>query len=905
MRLEFRILGHLEVLDGDTRLELPAPKVRTLLLRLLVNAGEPVSVDSLIDALWDDTPPASAEKLVQVYVSQLRKALGASLLRTTPNGYQLDVSPSQLDAHRFADVLSEAKSVAMSGNAALAGSLFRRALALWHGPAYADVQDAQFAAAAIAQLDELKAECLEGRLGAELEAGGAEEVAAEVFALISRFPLRERLRAIHVRALTLAGQRADALEAYQQARRALRDELGLAPGEELQQAQMLALQDEPPPARPVQKHAVLGRIPEPATPLLGREQELAELERLLARREVRLLSLTGAGGSGKTRLAFAAARMVEGTFANGVALVELASLREASLIPTAIALALGMTPSTGDEALAEVGDWLVDRELLLVVDNVEHLPEGFHHLGWLVSRAPRLTVLVTGRRVMHLSGEQIFPVGPLGEDAATELFIQRARASYPAFAPEGSEAAIAAICRRLDGLPLAIELAAARAATLPPEELLERLTHSLTVLTSGASDLPSRQRTLRETLEGSASLLTPAQRAALARLSVFPAGCTLLGAETHAGADLGTLTTLVDDHLLVAGDVGGQRRFVMLETVREYAGTLLGDDELPAATSLVAYCVDLLERAELRGPDQSIWLPVIDVEQDNIRAALALEIDADARLRLIRGMWRYWWIRGQLEEGRAWIAQILSGSDTADGQLRASALNAGAGLALSAGDLSPARDLAEAGLAQARTSDDAFEEMRSHNCLGLIAMEESDFAAGRHHHEYALELARENGWEMDVVTSELNLAIALLQDGALDAARDMLTKLLAYHRDGRNDEGVGFASLNLGDAAYRADDSVAMEEHFAQATDAFMSIGFEANAAYATQGLAAAAVMTGDAVRAATLLGRAARMLSGVGGREVTFEEMTAKTEATARAVLGEVAFAEAFDVGYETSGTR
>ena len=308
--------------------------------------------------------------------------------------------------------------------------------------------------------------------------------------------------------------------------------------------------------------------------------------------------------------------MVEGTFANGVALVELASLREARLIPTAIALALGMAPPTGDEALAEVGAWLADRELLLVVDNVEHLPEGFHYLGWLVSRAPRLTILVTGRRVMHLSGEHIFPVGPLDGAAATELFVQRARASYPAFAPDGSEAAIAAICRRLDGLPLAIELAAARAATLPPEALLERLPHSLTVLTSGASDLPSRQRTLRETLEWSANLLTPSQRLALARLSVFPAGCTLAGAETYAGAELGTLTTLVDDHLLLAVDVDGQRRFVMLETVREYAGTVLGDDELSAAAGLVAYCVDLLERAELKGPNQSYWLPVIDVEQD-------------------------------------------------------------------------------------------------------------------------------------------------------------------------------------------------------------------------------------------------------------------------------------------------
>ncbi|MFC7614407.1 ATP-binding protein [Actinokineospora soli] len=246
---------------------------------------------------------------------------------------------------------------------------------------------------------------------------------------------------------------------------------------------------------------------------------MAEIQQLLAKPEVRLLTLTGAGGSGKTRIALALARLTGHRYANGVALVELASLRDAALVTSAIADALGVQRSPGDDALA---DWLADREVLLVVDNVEHLPEAFPQLAALVARAPRLTVLATGRRVMHVSGEHVYPVAPLAEDAAADLFVQRARAAHPAFAGDPADPDVVAICRRLDGLPLAIELAAARVATLPTSTLLDRLASRLTLLTVGPHDLPARQRTLRETLAWSANLLTGPQRTALARMSVFP-----------------------------------------------------------------------------------------------------------------------------------------------------------------------------------------------------------------------------------------------------------------------------------------------------------------------------------------------------------------------------------------------
>lgn len=880
MTLEFRIFGPLEVFDSGRGVDLPARKPRVVLLRLLVGAGRAVPVDALADALWGDLPPASAAKVLQIYVSQLRKVLGASTIRTVPNGYLLDIAPEQVDAHRFAALLADGRRVADAGNAPLAASLFRQALGLWRGGAYADVEDEPFAAAEVGRLDELRAECLEERLTVDL---GRNDVLGEVTGLVARYPLRETLRALQIRAFVQAGRRADALDAYREARRVLRDELGLEPGPQLRAAHQLALHespDDPPPVAPVSR-----RLPEPPTPLVGRERELAELRQLLSRREVRLLTLTGAGGSGKTRLALALARLVGDDYANGVALVELASLRDAAL-----AQALGVQATA-------TADWLAERELLLVVDNVEHLPEAFAQLAALVAGAPRLTIVATGRRVMHVSGEHVYPVAPLADDAAADLFVQRARAAHPAFAADPLDPDVTAICRRLDGLPLAIELAAARVATLPTKALLERLSSRLTLLTVGPHDLPARQQTLRETLAWSANLLTPVQRGVLARMSVFPAGCTMECAERFVGADLETLGALVDDNLLRAVDPGA--RFVMLETIREYADTPLTDDRGAAEQALVSSCVDLLQQVQERGPNQQHWLSLIDAEHDNIRAALALAADVDTRLAIVGGMWRYWWVRGHLHEGKSCIVAALDGAGDADGRLRAKALYGAAGLSWAAGSLAEARSYAEAAEHQGQESGHTWVRMAANTCLGEIAMAERDFAAARRHHEAALDVAQANGWDLDVVTSELNLAAAIMETGDLPTARRMLTGVLGYHRDHQIVEGIGFAALILGEVACRMADHPAMAASFAEARDAFAEIGFEANAAYAMQGLAAAAVHNAEATEAARLLGAAAAVLDRTGDVNSTFAAIAGQAESAARATLGDHRFGEAFDAGW------
>jgi predicted ATPase/DNA-binding SARP family transcriptional activator len=747
--MEIRVLGPIEVTGDDGPVRLAASMQRRLLAALVVSAGEARSPDTLIDALWGESPPASAPKLLQVYVSQLRKVLPApARIRTRGAGYALELDQVSLDAARFERLLKEGRKALAEGNPALAGALVGRALDLWRGAAYADVSYEDFARAEAERLEELRQEAIEERIEAGLALGRHEELLAELMSLATAHPLRERMQGQAMLALYRSGRQSQALELCAALRARLHDELGLEPTLELRELQRRILQHDPSLIVPPGAEEPLALLPTPSNAILGRERELSELRTLLLRDDVRLLVLTGAGGSGKTRLALEAARESASSFANGVALVSLAPVRDAELVVGEISRALGVRETVGEEALGTLAAALRPRELLLVLDNAEHLRAATSVFVDLISSAPRLALLVTSRAVLHLSGEHVYPVEPLDEDAAAALFIERARDTNPHFNPDQEdEEAIRRICGRLDGLPLAIELAASRIRALSPAELLGRLDPRLPLLVGGPRDLPARQQTLRATLEWSFDLLDEGEAHDLMGLAIFDGGCTLEAAEAVCGTTADRLSSLIDNNLLRRTATATGSRYSMLETIREYAlERLEAEGALEAARAAHA---DFYQALAEQGADelehgQPAALERFESELDNFRAAFTWlqEANPESALRLAAALGSFWFPRGELMEGRRWLTAVLERRHR------------------------PSRDLA------ALTAELA----RLHFFLG-----ESHAAACRT--EQALEMAE--ALELpDVLCAALNTQSSLLQTaGRYDEALALLERAHAIARD--------------------------------------------------------------------------------------------------------------------------
>ena len=667
--MDIRVLGPLELVGTEGPLPLAAPMQRRLLAALVTRAGDTLSADALIDTLWGEAPPASAAKVLQTYVSQLRKTLpeGARIV-TRGAGYALELENASLDAGRFELLLEEGRKAVREGNPALGASLLRRALALWRGQAYGEFAYDEFARGEAERLEELRLVAIEERFGAELALGRHAELLPELQSLARLQPLRERLQAQAMLALYRCGRQTEALDLYATVRATLRDELGLEPGQELRALQQRILKHDP--ALAVARAAEESRsiLPAPPNALVGRRDELAELCRLLVREQVRLLVLTGAGGSGKTRLALEAAHETALSFANGAAFVDLAPLRDPELVVGTISRALAISDVAGQEPLDTLVAALRPLEVLLVVDNAEHLRAASPLFVALLARAPRLTLLVTSRVVLHLSGEHVYPVEPLAEKAAVALFHERAHEAEPRFHPSAAdEDAILHICQRLDGLPLAIELAATRVRTLIPTELLARLEPRLPLLRSGPRDLPARQKTLRATLEWSYDLLDKSEQRDLVRLAVFAGGCTLEAAEAVCGTTLERLGSLVDHNLLKRAITAGGSRYTMLETIREYALERL--DRAPDADDVrrrhAEFFLATAESANLNAAKLDVQKPmrhdVALAEQENIRAALAWSLaSGSVALGLELAAWMEWfWIMHDPHEGIRWFAGLL------------------------------------------------------------------------------------------------------------------------------------------------------------------------------------------------------------------------------------------------------
>ncbi|GAB3418787.1 BTAD domain-containing putative transcriptional regulator [Flindersiella endophytica] len=658
--MRFGILGETSVWHDDgSELALGGPARRALLALLLARAGHVVTTDALIDDLYGAGPPSDAGHALQSQVSRLRRLLGDTApIERTAAGYRLAVDPEAVDAHRFEQFADQGREALRRGDHRLAAGLLREALALWRGAALADATEAPSVQAWITRLDERRLGALEDRIEADLLVGEHRAVVPELQDLAAQHPLRERLRGLLMRALHADGRPAEALVAYEEIRRLLADELGTDPSEELAAIHQALLRgDQPHQPR---------SLPAQLTSFVGRAEDLAKVAELLG--TTRLVTLFGPGGSGKTRLSIEVASR-----APDACLVELAPLRDGSDLPQAVLSALGLRESGGLQAglpavtaVERLLTALSDRPLLLVLDNCEHVVAAAAELAdRLLAGCPKLRVLATGREPLGLTGEHVWPVRPLELSAAVQLFTERATAVRPGFDLSAGETGLAErICEAVDRLPLAIELAAARARTYDLAEMARRLDDRFRLLSKGSRTAGERHRTLRGVVAWSWDLLPEAERALARRLTVFVGGATAAAAEQVCGLpdpeDL--LDSLVDKSLLEL--VNG--RYRMLETIHAY-----GSEQLEQAGEAAAYrrahaeyYLTLAQEADpyLRGEEQLTWLATLAGEHSNLQAALRRAVDGGAvelGLRLHGAMSTYLWMRGMRTQAMEHAVALL------------------------------------------------------------------------------------------------------------------------------------------------------------------------------------------------------------------------------------------------------
>jgi predicted ATPase/DNA-binding SARP family transcriptional activator len=664
--VEVRLLGPLEVRLGDGPVDLGPRKQRAVLAMLALEAGRTVSVDRLAEGVWGDRLPPSAAKMVQLYVSHLRRVLDGDRARivTRGRGYELQLADGEVDAARAERLLEQSRP--------------REALALWQGEPLADLAGEPFAAVEIRRLQELRLRAAELAIDADLSAGRHAELIVELDTLVAANPMRERLHAQRMLALYRANRQVEALAAYRAARAGLVEQIGVEPGAELRRLHEQILAHDPaldlaaglragfPPVSP----SVIGiggadALPRAPNRTIGRDDEVRRIALQIRTGAERLLTLTGPGGVGKTRLALEAARAAEADFEHGARFISLAGVRIGGEVPAAVVNQLAIVPLAGETGQEAVARFLADKRILLVLDNAEHvLPAAADVVAGLIASCRALTVLATSRAPMSLAGERCWPVAPLelpdrdpvaaraSPAPAIELFAERVRARDPAFElDEHTAGAVADICRRVDGLPLGIELAAARCGLLSPAEMAERLGAALTPLGEGPRDAPARQRTLRATIDWSYQLLTEAERRCFVRFAVFRGGATIGAAEDVTDAGLETLERLVAQSLLARRTGEAGTRLVMLETVRGYAADHLDQSSERNAVHERHY-QHFLALATRHGSERAVMgrahrehLKTLDADVDNLHAALEWATDrhdAQRALALVAAAGEYW-----------------------------------------------------------------------------------------------------------------------------------------------------------------------------------------------------------------------------------------------------------------------
>ena len=879
--MRFEVLGPVRVVTSDgTATPLP-PRMRMLLAALVAAGGRPMSAHRLIAELWPGEVPSTAASALQVYVSGLRKIVG-DRLRTVDGGYAL-TGPS--DAGEFETLIADAA--------------LDEAIALWRGRAYEGAGGGPVVAAATARLEELLLDAR--RQWADRAVAEGRPVLAELSGWVAAEPTAEPLVERLMLALYRAGRGAAALDLYE------RTELALADYDTQPRPGLVALAEAIRRRDPTLDRPVPG-LPGARSRFIGRRSELDRAIALLG--TSRLFTVAGPGGCGKTRLSYEMAREVAAEY-DAVHVVELAG-HTTGLLAERVAAAVGAREGPGVAVLDTLAHHLGGRVLLLL-DNCEHVrADAAAFVHGLLAACPGVRVVATSREPLGLFGEVLFPLSGLTTPApgrpgarsdAVRLLADRVTAARGGIALRPAELPVAAeLCRRLDGLPLAIELAAARLRTLPLAEIMSRLDRRLELLV-GTSPV-HRHQTMRAAIDWGFDLLDEPQRELLPRLSVFAGSFDLAAAAAVTGNDeLDHLTQLVDRSMVEHLD----GRYRLIETIREYAAERLGDDD-PAPRRLVSLWVDRLATPPPSdGPAHTRWLATVGQEYDNIQAALRWALgsgDPEQALRIAAAMWWYWWITGRMGEGRAWLDRVLAAAPDEPSLLRGRALRVAASLARSSGDLVAARRLGERALATFRELDDRAGTIAALNNLSATAQAQHDYDASLTFGHEGLAMAEEDGDARAIAAACNNTATTLRCLDRLDEAELLLRRALDWFREGGEQRGEAAARTNLGIVARRRGALDASGDHMREALRIYTDLAIPEGQLDAVEGLAQLAIRGGAAEAGLTLLAIAERERTSLGSPMFTPDEVADRDEAerTARRALTADQVAKAYRAASGTS---
>jgi len=885
------MLGSLEVRDRDgASVPLAGARLRTLLIALALAPGKLLTTAQLVDAVWGDKPPAGAVNAFQALVSRLRRALPEAVIESHPAGYRLVIDPGAVDVTQFERLVADGRA-ALPDDPARAASTLREALSLWRGPALLDVSGVEFFQPALTRLDELRLTATEGRVEADLQLGRGAEQVSELTALAAEHPLRERLVGALMRALSEAGRPAEALTVYERTRQTLADQLGADPSPELSALHTAVLrgQIEAAPAHAVEA-ARRTNLRTPLTSFVGRDADVAKVSELVD--DYRLTTLVGPGGFGKTRLAVEVSRALLDRMPDGAWLIELAPVADGADVPAAVLSAMDLRePSlVGREMAEDPVDRLIaalrSRSALLVLDNCEHVIDAAATLAdRLLAECPRLRVLATSPEPLGITGGAVWPVDPLGlppEDVdgrdvtgfdAVGLLVDRARAVRPGFTvTDDDEAAVARICRVLDGMPLAIELAAARMRTMTVAQLAERLDDRFRLLTGGSRTAVPRHQTLRAVVAWSWELLSDAERVLLRRLAVFTGGATLeaaqrVCADTVVAADhvFDLIAALVDKSLLA---VSGEEipRYRMLETIKAYGLERLDEagERQDLRRAHATYFVEFAEAAEphLRRAEQLVWLRRLKVDHDNLNAALRGAIaagDAQTAVHLVAAAGWYWWLSGHKAEAIEVATEALGVPGEVDDEARATACAMVAYFTTAGlGDLRQAEPWVQQARQLATGLDHPGPLLRFVTTIGVVPQRE--YGSGAWAMDILEQLiADEDPWVR--ATARLSRTRVL---GPGEREADVEHALVEFRSIGER-WGISYSLATLSDLAARRGNLALALDYGEQAADVIADIGAVEDLVMLRAKQAQLYWLAGDATGSASAMAQAERDTANVG----------------------------------------